>query len=238
MKKIFSVLAVLLVATALFASVTVKVGGTFAFTDNKNVKFEDAEAPFNDGFGFKMSGYGFNIEVFEDVSNTVVAYSGVSMVFPQDATVNNGSEEFLLSKRVKDEIDDHPGMSVDYTLYHYSVFAGAAYKLDLNALKLTVGGGISYNRSVMILKYAYGLTKQEQKIDYFNIGLNALVEARFMFTRSIGISATAIPQIGLYNISKVKLTSSSTADPLMNEKARGFKVNFAVPVSVGVSFTF
>jgi len=239
MKKLFLILAVLLVATALFASVTINAGGTFAFSDNNPVKFADAVAPFNDGFGFKMSGFGFNIDVMEDVSSNLVAYSAVAMVFPKDATVDNGTEEFLLSKRVKQDMDDHPGLSIEYSLYHYSVSAGVAYKLDLSAIKLAIGAGLSYNHSVMLIKSVNALlVKEEMKIDYFNIGLNGFIDARFMFNSDIGIGITAVPQIGLFNVAKVKVTSSSTAAPLTDETVRGFKVNFAIPVSVGVSYTF
>ena len=238
MKKAISILAVLLVATALFAGVTVKAGGTFAFTNTRNVKSTDDESPFYDGLFLKMSGFGLNIEVLEDVSNDIVAYSGVSMVFPKDAVFNNGSEEFSLSERIKRDIEDHNITSGEFSLFHYSVSAGVAYKLDFNALKMAVGAGLSYSRSIVTVETVTGLVKSEAKIDYFNIGLNAFLDARYMFTDAIGIGVTAVPQLGLFNISRIKAKSSSTATPLRDETVNGFKINFTIPVSVGVSYTF
>ena len=103
MKKLFTVLAVLLVATALFAQVglTVKAGGAFGFANYKSVatlqfKEDDGstgEAKWEDELAdkaliLKENGFGFDVGVQYDISDKLLAYADFNMLFPKDAKTN------------------------------------------------------------------------------------------------------------------------------------------------------
>ena len=90
MKKLFSILAVLLVATALFADVTVKAGGTFAFANFKTPVDENSGL-FKEEMNLKTSGFGFDAGVLADISDNLTVYAELSMVFPKDGDFKEGN---------------------------------------------------------------------------------------------------------------------------------------------------
>ena len=212
MKKLITVLAVLLVATALFAGITVKAGGTFAFESQNTAAIEGEKA------NVKTNGFGFGVGVQYDAVDNLAAYAEFNMVFPKDATFDGVTVS-----------QGFPGAKFNM----FSVSAGLAYKLDFDAVKLAVGGGLTFNRAGFKVEYDDG----GMKVSFLTIGLNALVDAKYMFAENIGAGVTLNPQIGLYNIMKAVIYEDGEPDT-EGGKANGFAIGFAMPITVGVSYTF
>ena len=231
MKKLFTVLAVLLVATALFAGVTVKAGGTFGFTQFASPKDENTEA-FDEDIKMRAHGFGFEVGVQYDLSDNLAVYGEFNMVFPKDAEMKSGDEAW-------DKISAHLTADDKLKINFFSVSAGVAYKLDFNAVKLAVGGGLtlSHAMSDIDLKIAENIN-MGYKTTYTNIGLNALVDAKYMVAEKVGVGVTLNPQLGLYNIAKLEAKTVPETPYNYDDKATGFKVSFAMPITVGVSYTF
>ena len=241
MKKLFTVLAVLLVATALFAGVTVKAGGTFAFASLNTATDADHEESMN----MKAHGFGFDAGIQYDLSDKLAVYGEFNMVFPKDAEVKDEDGTYKVSDLVKTIETNMAGLtnpSVSSKIIYFSASAGVAYKLDFNAVKLTVGGGLSLNRSAMTIKGSGTYDDEDYSLEvkqsFTNIGLNALVDAKYMVAENVGVGVTLNPQLGLYNITSEKDTSNIPGFPNDDVTVKGFKVGFAMPITVGVSYTF
>lgn len=290
MKKLFTVLAVLLVATALFAQVglTVKAGGAFGFANYKSV----ADAEVKDGTQtvkgkwedyladkaliFKTNGFGFDVGVQYDITDKLLAYADFNMLFPKDVKSNTPGNIIAPLANAPDEVREKYQKDGLFTVYSleglladlekygsfgmvpfkdsmtvstkksfFSVSAGAAYKLDFNAVKLNVGGGVTLSKaSAKVLMegkgdYADDFGKYNYDISFTSYGLNALVEAKYMVADGIGVGLTLMPQLGLYN--KASLVMKNTFDEetqTITYTSKGFALSFAMPIVVGVSYTF
>lgn len=245
MKKVITILMVLCVSVALFASVglTVKAGGTFGFTDMNTASKENVEQ-FDKIINVKSNGFGFSSGVQYDLSDNLMIYADFTMLFPSDATLKkeNGTEK-KLSELVKDlEMSYYPGKG-SYKINYMSISAGAAYKFDLGLpIRLAVGAGVTVNRAHSYIKITEAAFPEGATIEYnesfINIGLNALIDAKYMVTDNIGVGLTVVPQLNLYNISKSTRSVNGEVRPEGTGEANGFKIGFAVPVTVGASYSF
>ena len=245
MKKVITILMVLCVSVALFASVglTVKAGGTFGFTD-MNTASKENEERFDKSINYKSNGFGFSSGVQYDLSDNLMVYADFTMLFPSDATLKkeNGPAE-KLSELVKELEMSYVGKG-SYKTNYMSISAGAAYKFDLGLpIRLAVGAGVTVNRAHIYVKVSEAAYPEEDStIEYnesfINIGLNALIDAKYMVTDNIGVGLTVVPQLNLYNISKSTGSVNGKVRPEGTGEANGFKIGFAVPVAVGVSYSF
>ena len=291
MKKLFSVLVVLLVATALFAQVglTVKAGGAFGFASNKSVADLEAKSGTQTNKGkwedmkladkaliLKTNGLGFDVGVQYDITDNLLAYVDFNMLFPKDAKINYN--DMLLYDKIADfpadvakkyltedgnlkayslkELiadlnanDEYVKEFAKFSTKHsfFSVSAGVAYKLDFNAVKLNVGGGVTLNKATSkfsmeidtVIEEEEVKVKEVASINFTNIGLNALVEAKYMVADGIGVGLTLMPQLGLYNKAVLDCSLTGGDEPIeMTATSKGFALNFAMPIVVGVSYTF
>lgn len=245
MKKVITILMVLCVSVALFASVglTVKAGGTFGFTD-MNTASKENDDQFDESINVKSNGFGFSSGVQYDLSDNLMIYADFTMLFPSDATLKweNGTEK-KLSEYVKElELSYYPGKG-SYKINYMSISAGAAYKFDLGLpIRLAVGAGVTINRAHSYIKITEVAFPEGATIEYneslINIGLNALIDAKYMVTDNIGVGLTVTPQLNLYNISKATGSVNGEVRPEGTGEANGFKIGFAVPVAVGASYSF
>ena len=246
MKKVITILMVLCVSVALFASVglTVKAGGTFGFT-NMNTASKEKYGHFDENINVKSNGFGFSSGVQFDLSDNLMVYADFTMLFPSDATLKwEGGMTKTLSELVKEyEKEVYIGKG-SYKINYMSISAGAAYKLDLGLpIRLAVGAGVTVNRAHSYIKIAEATWPEadgtdEINISFINIGLNALIDAKYMVTDNIGVGLTVMPQLNLYNISKYTMSVNGEVKTQETEEANGFKIGFAVPVTVGVSYSF
>ncbi|MBP5756861.1 MAG: hypothetical protein J6W39_04700, partial [Spirochaetales bacterium] len=125
-----------------------------------------------------------------------------------------------------------------------SISAGAAYKFDLGLpIRLAVGAGVTVNSVHNYVKITGASSPEEDcTVEYnksfINIGLNALIDAKYMVTDNIGVGLTVMPQLYLYNISKATGLVNGKVRTEGTGEANGFKIGFAVPVAVGASYSF
>ena len=103
MKRFFSLLAILFVATALFATsgAVLKAGGTYTFV-NLNTATDAESNGFEESLNVKFGGLGFDIGILADVTDKFAVFSNFTMIFPKDATFKNGEETKKLSKAVEE----------------------------------------------------------------------------------------------------------------------------------------
>ena len=245
MKKAIALILVICVSVSLFASVgiTVRAGGTFGFT-NMNTASKEKYGHFDESFNVKSNGFGFSSGVQFDLSDNLMVYADFTMLFPSDATLKkeNGTEK-KLSKLVKEFEMSYVGKG-SYKINYMSISAGAAYKFNLGLpIRLAVGAGVTVNRAHSYIKITEPAYLEEGSIieyneSLINIGLNALIDAKYMVTDNIGVGLTVVPQLNLYNISKSTRSVNGEVRPEGTGEANGFKIGFAVPVTVGASYSF
>ncbi len=246
MKRLFSLLAILFVATALFATsgAVLKAGGTYTFA-NLNTATDAESNGFEESLNVKFGGLGFDIGILADVTDKFAVFSNFTMIFPKDATFKNGEETKKLSKAVEEiqtalkAVDEKA--SVSSKLNFFIISAGAAYKLDFKAVKLAIGAGFTLNATNMAVadtdcKLAINQT-------YTNFGLSGFVDAKYMFTDRIGVGITLFPQMGFYNITNASVTAPDVIKEQVGQdfdtgNVDGFKISFAMPIIIGVSYTF
>ena len=245
MKKVITFLMVLCVSVALFASVglTVKAGGTFGFT-NMNTASKENDDQFDESINVISNGFGFSSGVQFDLSDNLMIYADFTMLFPSDATLKEENRTAKkLSELVKELEMSYVGKG-SYKINYMSISAGAAYKFNLGLpIRLAVGAGVTVNRTHNYVKITDAAWPEEDStIEYnesfINIGLNALIDAKYMVTDNIGVGLTVMPQLNLYNISKSTGSVNGKVRTEGTGEANGFKIGFAVPVTVGASYSF
>ena len=252
MKRLFSLLAILFVATALFATsgAVLKAGGTFALV-NMNTATDSTSNVFEESLNIKFNGLGFDVGVLADITDKFAVFSNFSMIFPNDATINNGEDSKKLSKAVEElqtalkVLDENA--SVGHKLNFFSISAGAAYKLDFKAVKLAIGVGFTLNATNLTVKGSVKIADEDCKLavnqTYTNFGLSGLVDAKYMVTDRIGVGFSLFPQLGLYNITNASITAPDVIKEQIGQdfdtgNVDGFKISFAMPIVIGVSYSF
>ena len=251
MKRLFSLLAILFVATAMFATsgAVLKAGGTYALVNLNTAT--DAENGFEESLNMKFNGLGFDVGMLADVTDKVAVFSNFSMIFSKDATFNNGEESKKLSKAVEElQValkDADENASVGYKLNFFSITAGAAYMFGFNAVKLAVGAGFILNATNMAVNGSAKIAGEDCKLTvnqtFTNFGLSGLIDAKYMITDRIGVGVTLFPQLGLYNITNASVSApdlikEQVAQDFDSGNVDGFKISFAMPIIVGVSYSF
>lgn len=237
MKKTIALIMLLCVSAVLFASVgiTVRAGGTFGFAYTKVPEDETL---------YKVHGFGFDGSVMYDITDKFAVYADFNMLFPKDLVCAYiGEQEFKISERVKELIsgDDPYYDDGSYGVDYYSISAGAAYKLDLGIpVRLAIGAGISVNhlKAFTLLHEKESDDNIRSVVKTYNIGLNAIFDANYMIDDDIGVGLTVIPQVGLYNITRIENSRNDVIDEKFSGSVKGFTVSFAMPITVGVSYSF
>ena len=229
MKKTIAFIMMICVSVALFASVgiTVRAGGTFGFACTKVPEDETL---------YKVHGFGFDGSVQYDISDKFAVYADFNMLFPKDLVCAYiGEQEFKISERVKELIsgDDPDFDDGSYGVKYYNISAGAAYKFDLGIpVRLAIGAGISFNHLksfTLLIKHRTtrdNLTRSVAKI--YNIGLNAMLDAKYMVNDNLGVGLTVMPQVGLYNITIIENSYNGVIDEEYSGSVKGFTVSFVV----------
>jgi len=243
MKKILSVLLVLCIAATLFAAagVTVKVGSAFAFFNGKSVK--DTNEPYNPYYKFKGHGFGFDVEGQYDISDKFMVFASYGKVFPTDVYATIADDETsgtweLWADSLK-KLD--PEIKYDFKMNFMDVTAGVAYKFDFNAFKLAVGGGVSFNR---LLVKTTNTPKDPSRDDYTeelketlsNIAVLGYVEAKYLVSQNVGITLTAKPQLNIFSFYNYYIKNKGMDASGFDRK--GISLGFAMPVALGVSYSF
>lgn len=246
MKKIIALIMLICVSAALFASVgiTVRAGGAFGFANLKTVATGIVGKVLEKENQHILNGFGFDAGVQYDISDKIMVFADFNMLFPKDGLYISGTgKKWTMSEMA--ELNGYNGRyDSTYKIDFYSISAGAAYRLDLGIpVKIALGAGVSFHHLKNTLS-AVDHQNTKGDIHYYNIstvdnlGVCVMVGAKYMVTENIGLGLTVIPQVGLYNFSKIE---SLVEDDVVENKSgssNGFKVNFAMPVTIGASYSF
>ena len=243
MKKAITILMVLCVSVALFASagVTFKVGGAFSFVTGGTKDFVVKETTLtNSASKYTTMGAGFDLAGSFDSSKDLKVWTDLNMIFGFDSKYKlNSAEKWSSMNELYKEAKEVAGDSAYKKMNTVSAAAGVAYKLNFDApVDVSVGGGLFFERifgRVGVKEESY-----ESGIEFkaINLGVSLYADAEYKFNDSFGISLTARPQFGLYNLTTVtQVLVISGIDGSTTMKAKGFSFGFSIPVSIGATFS-
>ena len=247
MKKTLTILLILCVATTLFAAsgFSVNVGGAFDLFRLKTDKNDG-----NDYYNvFKGNGLGFDIGAQYDFNSKIMAYADFNMVFPSDFDMDlvegDTTETFTFKKMIEEWeslAKKIPDGKVPHFCFMLDASIGAAYKFDLDPIKLAVGGGAYIN----LLRGSIGFTGTfgEEKIDakriykFLTVGVSTLIEAKYMINDNIGVRLAVMPQVGIFSKRDVDIYNHGVKDEDASVSLSGVGISFTVPVTIGASYSF
>lgn len=234
MKKTISILAVLFIAATVFASgMTAKVGLSYGY---------GLLNPAKDGdYQMSASGFGLHMGALEEFSYRLTAYADVYLFFPDDITLKAGGETKTFSEVVR-EIEEtlSDPIELERSTAFFITSAGVAYKLDFNALELTLGGGFSV--TTIIGEFSgripvAGNPRISGSMSVTSFGLSGFAAAEFKLTPDFGVGITATPHLGLISVTRDKRRAPIYGFSY-DDRTEGFEISLAMPVSVGISYTF
>ena len=255
MKKVIAILLVLCVAVTLFAAGSVKVGGSFNFitggTRDLEASLYDADGnkviptfALDKGATYKTNGFGFDVACDFDVAKDLVVWADFNMVFGADAKskIEGSVEESLddLYKLYKDGVGDKAYKKINVITFG----SGVAYKLTLDPVDVKLGGGLFLNRGFGKVGYKNGDIEEYEMFKSINFGLSLYADASYKINKNFGVGLTLMPQIGLFNSTTMtQYDSEGGLDEIPTAVkgeiiAKGLKLSFAMPIVVGVSYSF
>ena len=244
MKKTLTILLILCVATALFASkgFSVNAGGAFDLFNLKTDKSDGDE--YYDTF--KGNGLGFDIGVQYDFSSKIMAYADFNMVFPSDFEITRTYDAATLSTTFKEliETDEMEAKLTNGTASHYAFLLdasiGVAYKFDFNPIEIAVGGGAYIN----LLKAKTGfkgtviVIEEERLFSFLTVGVSALVEAKYIINDNIAVRLAVLPQLGIFSKRDIDVYHNGTRVDAESGSLSGVGISFTMPVAIGASYSF
>ena len=242
MKKLLTLLVIICVATTLFASgFSVNAGGAFDLLSFRTDTVTDSDVYYT----AKGNGLGFDLGVQYDFSRKVMAYADFNMIFPSDMEFHdfNGLSTYKsLAERV-DYLAKHltDGNAL-HSIFLLDASIGAAYRFDLDPIKLAVGGGAYVN----ILKYKVGVSGKEgnDKVDYkqiysfLTVGVSTLIDAKYEFTDNIAVRLAVMPQLGIFSKRDIDFYYNGIKDESESRSLSGVGICFTMPITIGASYSF
>ena len=248
MKKTICVLLVICLACALFAGVTVKIGGAYNFVTGStgnltHTEYVNGEKNHYSDLGikelFKSKGFGFDISADFDVAKNLAVWGDFNMVFGSDAKYKfeNMIDWLSFDTRYEHFKIVYPDSAVFKMINTISISAGVAYKLKLDIVDVKLGGGVFLDR--LFAKVGIKSDKEYEQMKVNNLGLALYADASYKLNRNLGVGFTIMPHIGFYNSYLFEHSYNTDTDKYNWEnKAKGFKLSFAMPIVLGVSYSF
>lgn len=243
MKKTLTILLILCVAAALFASgFSVNAGGAFDLFNLKTDKADETEIVDT----FSGNGLGFDIGVQYDFSSNIMAYADFNMVFPSDFTYSKTDHDPISFKDIIKWAEESAELLTDgkvsHSLFLLDASIGAAYKFDFKPVELAVGGGAYVN----LMKCSIGVTGTfgDDKVDhkeYFSfltVGVSTLVEAKYLINDNIAVRLAVMPQIGIFSKRDIAVYNNGVEDESKAASLSGVGISFTMPVTIGASYSF
>lgn len=243
MKKIISILMVLCIAASLFAAAgTLKVGGAFDFVTGKTGEF-NSEDELGNKLQYKAKGFGFDISGRTDISSVFDVWSDVNMVFASNIDLrHDGANTWGSLDDTAKGIEVLVGQKASKSVHKYSIAVGVAFKLPVaETVNVAVGGGVFFDS--LVGKVSASVPSNTNALahnasatfKFMNLGLTTYADVTVKVAENIGISLTAMPRIGVFNMSNITFVEDTETDV---HKANGFAISFSTPVALGVSYSF
>ena len=243
MKKVISIMVVLCVAAALFATGTVKVGGAFDFVSGKTSNSED------EAFGSKSlysgKGFGFDVSARYDVADGLTSWADFNMTFGSNAKFKaDGANEWATLDDIAKQVEAMVGnaATAKKSVMNMSGAAGVAIKLRAaDDVEVAVGGGIFAERMTAKVSAAVPSNINSTFHDvaytyrFVNFGVTGYADVAYKFTSNFGVGLTVMPRVGLLNFTTSSFAEDTTVETY---KAKGFALSFSMPISLGVSYAF
>jgi len=239
MKKAISIMVILCVAAALFATGTFKVGGTFGFINGTTEKFSDPG--FGGGLMYKTSGFGFDVSGKYDISAGFGVWADFNMTFNSDFKMKSPTaREWASVKDLAAEIEEEVGVKAKTSVNDMSLAAGVAVKLPVSAVEVSVGGGVFANKAS--LKVSASVPENNATLHnvaytarFINLGVTAYADCSYKINDNFGVGLTIMPRVGLVTF----MTYSEAEDKeVETTTSRGFGLSFGMPVVLGASYSF
>ena len=101
-----------------------------------------------------------------------------------------------------------------------------------------LGGGLFIDRLLAKVGIKDGDIDSYLQYRMTNFGIVLLADANYKFNQNFGLGLTVMPQIGIYNSLNGEIKGLSPYIPDSEETAKGFKLSFAMPIVLGVSYSF
>jgi hypothetical protein len=243
MKKVITILMVLCVSVALFASAgSIKVGGAFNFISGGTKDFVLNEITLPDSSSsYKSSGVGFDIGGSFDVSKDLKAWADFNMVFGFDAKLKEVDQtEWSSMNDLYKEFKDLAGDKAYKKLNMISAAAGVAYKLGFDApVDVSVGGGVFFERVFGRVGAKDESSEIGREFKAINLGVSLYADVEYKFNDNFGIGLTVMPHFGVYNSSTAReIVVVTGTDKSVSMTAKGINFSFSMPVSLGATYSF
>ena len=242
MKKSLLILLILCVAASLFAAAgfSVNAGPSFDLFFLRTTTFgEPKKSNLYSG-----NGLGFDIGAQYDFNDKIMAYADFNMAFPSDFKISDADNYLTFKEYVKfyeimvKLLSDG---KVSHPLFHLDASIGAAYKFDLDSVKLAVGVGAYLNllNGSIHATASEGLEDYDQKqvFKFFTAGVSTLIDAKYMINENFGIRLALMPQLGIFSKNDIEHYISG-AKQESSVSYSGVGVSFTMPVTIGASYSF
>ena len=225
MKKLIAILVVLCVAAAVFAEagVTLKVGGAFDWFRVRTASDDDALSISDI---LKGTGLGVDLGAQCDISDSLLFFSDFNVVFFKDADfrLDQDGSEWTSMRNFYGRGDEN-----EVYMNFWSTSFGFTYQFTSGSFDIALGGGLTYNRFWCNMK-AEGILLQRLEIEK-SYGFTGYFEAKYMMTKDMGLSLTVKPSVTLLGYHKTVIAGEEV-------DALSFTVGYAVPVALGLAYSF
>ena len=259
MRKIICVVLVLCVTVCLFAGMSFRVGGAYNFVTGStgNIKITTPETSGEKntfkGALYKTHGFGFDVAFDFDVSEKLVVWTDLSVVFGRDFKVKTDAELYILnmnnaykdgdwySMKLYYDEENLKGIKNLYKKYNtISLGVGVACKINLSPVDVKLGGGLFFERAMGKVGNKSDGTESYIKFRAANFGVSLYAGAEYKFDKGFGVGLTVMPHLGLYDSFLYRYYYQSKLAPSIEakEKAGGLRFSYSMPVVLGVSYSF
>lgn len=229
MKKITTVLVLLLITSALFAAgdISVRLGGAFSLVAAKNphsainkpTDVDKNELVDYDLTMVNSAGFGFDTGLVFGLSSDYNLYLDFSMTFPAKVSVGDYESTPGDLKNLYDSFKSDFEYIEDYTSIYGSSFltnlelhVGFTKKINLgeSPINLNIGGGLGYRR----IKEGFKMTMRKDSdfycFDLFetisHLSLDFHADVAYKFNDNFAVCAVLMPGVSFYSASKFYAT--------------------------------
>jgi hypothetical protein len=156
-------------------------------------------------------------------------FANIVYAFLGDATIDGfGFNNVKLSTIVKNLKSQ--GIDARKKIGFFGLSAGFARDLNFGSVNITWGYGLSVNYGVYGVVATIDGFKEQAKITFLNTGVSTLIDARYAINNRLAAGISLNPQIGI-------LTSATASESEGKVSGTTTRLNFAMPVTVGVTYS-